>query len=318
MVIVAKLLLTRGLPASGKSTWAKAWVAEDAEHRARVNRDDTRLNVYGKPYGLSRTQEDNITKVQSATVETLLRTGLDVVVDDTNLNAKFAKDWLKLAAKVGADVEWHDEFLDVTMQVCLTRDQRREVGQVGDAVIWSFYNRYLKHGKPKRPTLDADALPVVEPYTGTPGKPKAFLVDIDGTIASNGTDRDHPNRGYFEWHRVGEDLPVKPIIDIVLHFEAAGLVPIFVSGRDGSCFMETRNWIIEHVYEGGPIWYDEITLHMRPEGDNRKDSIVKLEIFDNEIRDNYDVQFCLDDRDQVVAAYRSIGLTVLQVAPGDF
>jgi hypothetical protein len=59
-------------------------------------------------------------------------------------------------------------------------------------------------------------------------------------------------------------------------------------------------------------------LYMRPEGDMRKDAIVKLEIFDNEIRDNYDVQFALDDRNQVVEAYRSIGLTVLQVADGEF
>jgi hypothetical protein len=59
-------------------------------------------------------------------------------------------------------------------------------------------------------------------------------------------------------------------------------------------------------------------LYMRPEGDMRKDAIVKLEIFDNEIRDNYDVQFALDDRNQVVEAYRSIGLTVLQVTDGEF
>ena len=36
------LVITRGLPGSGKTTYARAWVAEDREHRARVNRDDIR------------------------------------------------------------------------------------------------------------------------------------------------------------------------------------------------------------------------------------------------------------------------------------
>ena len=40
---MSKLIITRGLPASGKSTWAKQWVLEDPEHRVRINQDDIRL-----------------------------------------------------------------------------------------------------------------------------------------------------------------------------------------------------------------------------------------------------------------------------------
>jgi hypothetical protein len=36
------------------------------------------------------------------------------------------------------------------------------------------------------------------------------------------------------------------------------------------------------------------------------------------VRDNFDVQFVLDDRDQVVEMWRAMGLTCLQVAPGNF
>jgi len=57
---------------------------------------------------------------------------------------------------------------------------------------------------------------------------------------------------------------------------------------------------------------------MRPTGDNRKDAIVKREIFDREIRDRYRILFVLDDRNQVVDMWRELGLTCLQVAPGDF
>jgi hypothetical protein len=57
---------------------------------------------------------------------------------------------------------------------------------------------------------------------------------------------------------------------------------------------------------------------MRPVGDMRKDSVVKAEIFDREIRGRYHVVAVFDDRDQVVKTWRSLGLTVFQVAEGSF
>ena len=57
---------------------------------------------------------------------------------------------------------------------------------------------------------------------------------------------------------------------------------------------------------------------MRATGDPRKDSIVKREIFDREIRDRYRVVGVFDDREQVVQMWRALGLTVFQVAEGDF
>jgi hypothetical protein len=58
---------------------------------------------------------------------------------------------------------------------------------------------------------------------------------------------------------------------------------------------------------------------MRPEGDNRKDSIVKRELFDTHVRNKFYIDFVLDDRDQVVDMWRNdLGLTCLQVDWGDF
>lgn len=46
-----KIILCQGIQGSGKSTWAKAWVKEDSEHRVRLNYDDLRnmLGVYWVP-----------------------------------------------------------------------------------------------------------------------------------------------------------------------------------------------------------------------------------------------------------------------------
>jgi hypothetical protein len=87
---------------------------------------------------------------------------------------------------------------------------------------------------------------------------------------------------------------------------------IFVSGRPDTYYEATRNFIYKKANVG------EFLLYMRKEGDIRKDSIIKKEIFDNHIRDKYYVDFVLDDRNSVVNMWREIGLTCLQVAPGDF
>lgn len=57
---------------------------------------------------------------------------------------------------------------------------------------------------------------------------------------------------------------------------------------------------------------------MRKTGDYRKDCIVKEEIYRKDIEPIYDILFCVDDRKQVVDAWRELGLTCLQCAEGNF
>lgn len=59
-------------------------------------------------------------------------------------------------------------------------------------------------------------------------------------------------------------------------------------------------------------------LLMRKTADNRKDFIVKKEIFDAEIRHKYQTEFVLDDRNQVVDMWRNeLKLPCFQVYYGD-
>jgi hypothetical protein len=59
-------------------------------------------------------------------------------------------------------------------------------------------------------------------------------------------------------------------------------------------------------------------LHMRAHGDNRPDHVVKRELYRRRIKSRYKVTAVLDDRMKVVRMWRGLGLTVLQVADGDF
>jgi hypothetical protein len=58
---------------------------------------------------------------------------------------------------------------------------------------------------------------------------------------------------------------------------------------------------------------------MRGHRDQRKDSIIKRELFDGHVRGRFYVEAVIDDRNQVVDMWRrELGLTCLQVDYGDF
>ena len=297
------LIITRGLPGSGKSTWARTWVAEDPTGRAEVNRDQLRQMLHGRYVADA---EKQVTAARDAAITALLRRGVNVVCSDTNLPQRTARDLARVARLAGADVQVQD-FTDVPVDECVRRDAARDT-PVGEAVIRDKYARFLA-GRvlplpfPEDPPDGADG-PV--PYQPVPGTPKAVLVDVDGTVALMGA------RSPFDETRVAEDRPNLPVIAAVRAMSAAGHAVVFMSGRTARCGHTTLAWLNEHV--GVPVE----NLFMRPIGDMRKDSIVKAELFDRYIRDRYDVVAVFDDRRQVVDAWRSLGLTVFHVADGNF
>jgi predicted kinase len=94
--------MTLGLPASGKSTWAKEQVAKSGGQMKRVNKDDMRNMIDGGKY--SRGNEKSILAIRDLIIEHYLSVGISVVVDDTNLHPKH-KEALKVIA---AKYDWHD------------------------------------------------------------------------------------------------------------------------------------------------------------------------------------------------------------------
>lgn len=135
---MSKFIICRGLPASGKSTWAKQWVLEDPEHRVRINQDDIRL-MLGKYWVPSR--EKLVQEIQfDAIVEALCRK-FDVVIDNTNLNKKVLEKFDRLIKTFeDYEIEYKD-FFDTPLSVCIERDKNRDL-QVTEKVIRDFFERY--------------------------------------------------------------------------------------------------------------------------------------------------------------------------------
>lgn len=283
--------MTVGLPASGKTTWAKQKLSDKPGSCKRVNKDQLReLLDCGK---WSHDNEKFVLGVRDYIIGAALNAGKHVIVDDTNLAPKHRERLQQLAKQHGAAFETVD-FTHVSVGECVERDRKRP-NYVGEKVIRDMHKQFL-------------AAPI-SPALIDPVLPWCVICDIDGTVALlNG-------RGPYEGEKCDTDLPNAPVIDLVKQlagdpsrqYEAF----IFVSGRSECVREKTEQWIQRHICISAPLF-------MRPDGDTREDSIIKREIYEREILGKYNVRFILDDRNRVVDGWRSLGLPCFQVAPGDF
>lgn len=156
--------------------------------------------------------------------------------------------------------------------------------------------------------------PAIIPYVGDDTLRSCIICDLDGTLALfDGL------RGPFEYEKCAGDKvnePIRTILETFKHHwwehgEDGDNRIVYLSGREDKAREGTKEFLRANQCPEG-------LLYMRPTGDYRKDSIVKLELFDAHIRGKFNVLFVLDDRDQVVKMWRDLGLTCLQVAYGNF
>jgi tRNA uridine 5-carbamoylmethylation protein Kti12 len=141
------LVIMRGLPGSGKTTYAREWVAEDRARRARVNRDDLRAMLDDSVF-VAGVTERRIVTVRDAAILALLAAGVSVISDDTNLADERVADLAGLAGQVLADTEIVD-LTGVPLETCLERNASRTgPGCVPEDVIRGMHAQYIARVMP--------------------------------------------------------------------------------------------------------------------------------------------------------------------------
>lgn len=110
--------MMKGLPCSGKTEWAERWVSK-GRNRVRVSWTDIMATLGRK------TRDRRLLAFETATHLTAqaLQQGMDVVVDEMNLNPATFSMFLARAAKAGATVEWHN--MRQTPDECKRRNAQR-------------------------------------------------------------------------------------------------------------------------------------------------------------------------------------------------
>ncbi len=144
-------------------------------------------------------------------------------------------------------------------------------------------------------------------------KKPAILIDIDGTLANIDQRRmDFLKKKDWDsfYSRINEDHLNDWCYKIIEKFKIDHKI-VLVTGRRQIYEKETLSWLIDKN-----ISFDNI--YFRSGDDFRSDDIVKMEIFENYIRDIFEVLFVVDDRASVVKMWRSLGLVCLQCDVGDF
>lgn len=299
-----KLLLTKGLPGSGKSYEAEQLMKKSGNY-VRVNKDLLRTMLHFDKF--NHHNEDKTQDASKSLVKMFLNGGTSVIVDDTNLNPKVVNAYKAIAKECNATFDWLD-MTHVPVEVCIERDNIREK-KVGKTVIQKMALQYLDMWKDH----------------------KVIVSDMDGTLADCEHRREFSHGEKKDWNKffelapqdtlrfdVSEDIHIARTVyeDEIrtnkvngIKYRVGHTLPlIIVSARPERCRKDTEEWLDNYN-----ISYD--MLIMRQDNDSRDDTLVKAEIFDRYLS-KLNIIAWFDDRPKVIRTIRGKGVNVIDVGNG--
>lgn len=294
------VIICQGLPASGKSTWAKEQIKKEPSRWKRINRDDLRAMINDSHF--DRKNEEFIRNVQEQLLRATLIEGYDVILDNTSLVPQTVKKLHKVCASIG-DVKVIHKTFPVDIEECIRRNNLREgKAKVPEKVIRDMAKGAgLDHGRKlegKEIYYPPHQFQIIEQDESLT---RAVIFDNDGTISLlNG-------RNPYDASTCDQDLPHKHVIECMRLYHQAGYKIIFVSGRDEKDRAPTEKFYKQHFPE---VKYE---LYMRPAESNEKDVIVKERIYNEEIKNKYYVAGWFDDRISICDFVFQSGLPLFRV-----
>lgn len=325
------LKITHGLPASGKSTFAKNEVKKAPNNVVRINRDDIREQLFGAEYNNhlpDSKKEVLVTEIQNSLIEKELSKNKTVWVDDTNLNRRTVKKLFNLGQ--GHTIEQF--YFDVPVEECIRRNELRAAQgghKVNEDSIFRMAKEYYDdfgHIKEFKQDSrgDIQAIPrktfgsvKIDKFNEKLSKNRVegnaiVLVDVDGTLINN----EHIANVAFADKKKDYDLffktinkaPVnKNVVDLANRMrEDDNLNIVVLTGRDDKYADE----LIEAVENSG---INSFKLIAKKHGDYRADFEFKKEVLEGFKKEGLIPVHAIDDRERSVELFKKSGILVSKV-----
>lgn len=286
-----QIVLLVGPCGSGKSTLAKVYKEQGFEYINQDSQGRQHLDLFDQAVKASK----------------------NVIVDRMNFTKGQRSRYLDLAKANGYTskiVVLHQSY-EVCYERCVNRKDHETIKEENAArsALNMFFSKYER-------VEDGEA-DVVNRMWPEGDKPKVVWSDLDGTLCDvshrrhfvrceDGQRKDW--KGFFD--AMVDDTVNESVAQTLAKFATSHKI-VLCSGRPDNYKRQTEAWLNKHG-----IYYND--LFMRSRSDQRQDNVVKEILLDFEVLTRYSIEFCLDDRNQVVKMLRQRGLTVFQVAEGDF
>lgn len=301
-----KCILTVGGIACGKSTWAKEEVRKDPEGTARINRDDLRNMING--YVLSDTNEKFITKVRNDALIAALKSGRNVIMDETNLNRRNFDDVCKIVKSLNVDCIVMEKSFYVDLDVALERNSKREgTARIPDDVVEKFYKKaggkQHQFYKSRVETFHKNGTGserFVEPMVQNENLEKCAIFDLDGTMCNIS------HRNPYDASNCDKDSPNQHVVDLCKLLFDNGYKIFFFSGREDAYRDLTSTWL--DVY-----FAQKYELYMRETDNKEDDRLLKERLFTTHVKDKYNCKLWVDDRLRVCKFIHDAGLPLFRV-----
>jgi predicted kinase len=295
-----KIIVLQGCPCSGKTTWAKEYLANDENLTAYVNRDSIRMELNNGKYSMDK--EDEVTVIEERMVKTAILSGQDAIIDATNLNPKTIKKWENLAKELGCDIEFKMFYITYEEAMKRSKKRRDEGGLfINKKVMLNFYQKYF----PERLKDEfTDKRVIREPEMHLPS---IVICDLDATLAL------HQGREPFEWDLVKTDK-MDPRLRLLLNHFMGLYKVVFVTGRPESARLATTEWLQDPENK----LHDNWVLYMRKNNDFSHGDDYKEKVYREKIEGKYNVLCVFEDSNKCVSRWRELGLLTCQVENSDY
>lgn len=352
-----RIVILRGISCSGKSTFANKLQETEGYHV--VNRDSIRMRLMGEEglleyfkAGMDFALEEEITKIEERELVGHLIKGHKVVIDNTHIKRTYVQALvnifyeLKIPTEDVKIIQFEVSVREAKLR-SMKRDNARVSGSVQERQYLEMQNevftiedfieskQWIPKTINKRGSItNASYKPrnwyvpefETEPYVPNLAKPKAVIVDLDGTTAHRVIlTEPYPHmRSYYSYKDVYKDEPDELTKTLIQLLDKARIELLFVSGRKcwdvEDCKMlhilsETRKYIENKLGIIMPnLFMRDPAYDVDENGNDLKDDLVKYRIFNQDIRDHYNVIGALDDRARVCALWEDIGIKCLNCA----